>query len=360
MKYIALLALLCATPLHAQTDVSLYDGMYSKEWEQERDALNNDKQHPAAAEKDAKHWNMNGGLHPEMTPSGTTSGYKRKSSGTRGTTGTRSSSYSSEFLERRREAVAQAREEAERKERERKERIARENAEDFRNGYATKMASSAAYYGEKHANDEYKMGEGARLLDESVRASDYATPPEVRPESYSVSEENELFDIMQKGMDTPSRLKLHVDTDGHYNTRVDASVISQKVDEARAQAVSRRQQTDEAKLKVKGHLERLRKSNFDFSALAAIFSKAGAAANDDTPKNSTATPQPQAADEGSKPDSALPRKQRTYEEYLYLLDRNKTDDFTDEDWDIFSQMVAEKDKQIDNESEKMKQQNKGQ
>lgn len=46
--------------------------------------------------------------------------------------------------------------------------------------------------------------------------------------------------------------------------------------------------------------------------------------------------------------------------YLYLLDHNETDDFTDEDWDILSQMVAEKDKQVDKENEKMKRQNKRQ
>ena len=98
IRFLLLMMLFYASSLFAQSPnggISLYDGMYSKKWEKERDEINNDKSTPMATDHANKKWVMNGGLHPEMGSEGIRSGYRSKGS----STGTKSSSYSSEFLE---------------------------------------------------------------------------------------------------------------------------------------------------------------------------------------------------------------------------------------------------------------------
>ena len=101
MRKLIILALLYAPSIHAQSPAL---GGFTKEDIKERDALNNDKSTPMAAEKATKEWNMNGGLHFESGTNGTRSGYSNRTKRTNSSTGTKSNSYSRDFLERRREA----------------------------------------------------------------------------------------------------------------------------------------------------------------------------------------------------------------------------------------------------------------
>lgn len=345
-KYFLSVMLFCTPSLFAQSPngISLYDGMYSKEWEKERDELNNDNNSPAALDKAVKKWNMNGGLHPEMTPKGLRSGYKRGKS----STGTHSSSYSNEFLESRREAMERTREEALRKERERKERMARENAADFRNAYNAKMMSSSAYYQDRYANDKYKMGEGAKELDKSLRGMDYASMPEVRTNSYDIKEENELLDIMQNGINNPQHVELHVDSEGYYDSPLGNGLVSEKVDEALA--LKKQREAEEARQEAQKYVEELKKSNFDFSSLLPLISVKGDADNNKSGISEIEKTEDKSTSESDKEEPL--KRQRTYEEYLYELSQNGGKDFTPEDWIIFRKMMSEKKEMLYKELDK--------
>ena len=337
IRFFLLMMLFYASSLFAQSPnggISLYDGMYSKEWEKERDEINNDKSTPMATDAANKKWIMNGGLHPEVGSEGIRSGYRSKGP----STGTKSSSYSSEFLERRREAMERAREEALRKERERKERIARENAADFRNGYNAKMASSSAYYQEKYVSDKYKMGEGARKMDQSLHGMDFASMPEVRTDTYEIKEENELLDILQNGIDNPQHVRLHVNADGYYDSVISKNLVSDKVDEALSQ--KQEKEAEEAKLEAMEYMEELKKSNFDFSSLLSLISVKNNTNDNESGISDTENTEEKSQNESDREEPL--KRQRTYEEYLYEMSQNGGKDFTNEDWAVFRKMIAEK------------------
>lgn len=355
MRKLIILALLYAPSIHAQSPAL---GGFTKEDIKERDALNNDKSTPMAAEKATKEWNMNGGLHFESGTNGTRSGYSNRTKRTNSSTGTKSNSYSRDFLERRREARERAREEAIRKERERKERIARENAADFRNGYNAKMASSSAYYDEKRRNDRYRMGEGARKLDQEIQAKNYVIRREIRQDSHSIKDENELLDIMQNGITSPDHVRMHVNQDGYYDSVIDKTLISDKVEEAKA-ANRHKKEIEDAKQKAKDYIESLRRNNFDFNSLLSVISKAKSTEeNDSKLTEKTVGEDNKAGTENEKGDSTKTKRKRTYEEYVYELNLNGGNDFDDDDWITFEEMRKNKEEGMRDELKKEQENNK--
>ncbi len=161
------------------TAQSLNGGMYSKEWENERDAINNTVRSTTHLQTSSQYWWMNGGAHVYMETGRSQSSQTRtRTSSTRRTstrkmTGTTSySGYSGqEFLER----LERYHEEQERKRRE----MQRQNAEDRRVGYERHFVKNAPKYAASARRDQYMSTTGAEKLDRSLKAENYYSLPQV-------------------------------------------------------------------------------------------------------------------------------------------------------------------------------------
>lgn len=179
----------CVQWLWAQS-VSLYDGMYSKQWTECRDKLLYKKINvpnfytPVNGLRIEREQTRVSTGKRAAAVSRSKSGYKSYSVGSR-------SNNVSHYGELRQQWIQQAR----RQETERKRRIAAENAADRQIGFARHTAMMSGFYSQKFARDQYLMGEGARELDESVRAMDFSNVPEQKVE---VMKGEELADILKE------------------------------------------------------------------------------------------------------------------------------------------------------------------
>lgn len=206
-----LVLLYCVQGLWAQ---SLNDGMYSKEWEEERDRINFNKKENSAASVAARKslWSLSSYNTAKLEiPVHTNNGWTTKNVGSNVNI-SRKVSYKvaqaekearrdaerREFAEQKRALIAAAQEKARRDEYERKKRIAAENAADRQMGYARHTAMMSGFYSQKYARDQYIMHEGARRLDESVHAMDFASVPEQKVE---VMKGNEMADLLKGGIE---------------------------------------------------------------------------------------------------------------------------------------------------------------
>lgn len=189
----------CVQGLWAQ---SLNDGMYSKKWEEDRDKRNHTSLYKSKVFNTSVDYNaVYKGIRIERGPAPTsTSTAKRTSTVKTSKSGYKTHSVGSHnnnvshYGELRRQGLENAR----REEAERKRRIAAENAADRQMGYARHMAMMSGFYSQKYARDQYLMNEGARRLDESVHAMDFATVPEQKVE---VMKGNEMADLLKGGIE---------------------------------------------------------------------------------------------------------------------------------------------------------------
>lgn len=184
----------CVQGLLAQ---SLNDGMYSKEWEEERDRINKiplykQKNFYTPVNYDVVYRGIRIERDPEPTSkSKRASTVKTSKSNRTYSVGSHNNSVS-HYGELRQQWLEKAR----REEYERKKRIAAENAADRQMGYARHTAMMSGFYSQKYARDQYMMNEGARRLDESVHAMDFADIPEQKVE---VMKGDELSDLLKGG-----------------------------------------------------------------------------------------------------------------------------------------------------------------
>lgn len=189
-----LVLLYCVQGLWAQ---SLHDGMYSKEWEEERDRINKiplykQKKFYTPVNYDVVYRGIRIERDPEPTSkSKRASTVKTSKSNRTYSVGSHNNSVS-HYGELRQQWLEKAR----REEYERKKRIAAENAADRQMGYARHTAMMSGFYSQKYARDQYIMHEGARRLDESVHAMDLASVPEQKVE---VMKGNEMADLLKEG-----------------------------------------------------------------------------------------------------------------------------------------------------------------
>lgn len=200
---------------------SLHDGMYSKEWEIERDRVvrewdkkfSNIKKsfRPPIINAGQIHSKISGGIRIEQesktTRAKNISTYKsNRKSYSVGSHNNNVSHYG--------ELRQQWMEEARRKEAERKRRIAAENAADRQMGFARHTARMSSFYQQKYARDQYMMNEGARKLDESVHAKDFIDTPEPKIETMKGKD---MAKILQKGKLIVSDIKQPLERDKHFN-----------------------------------------------------------------------------------------------------------------------------------------------
>lgn len=187
----------CIQGLWAQ-GISLHDGMYTEKWERERDEIANKPLYKPKVFNTPIDYNaVYRGIRVERVPTPTStvkrtttvssakSGYKTYSVGSH-------NNNKSHYGELRQQWAEEAKKKAE----EKKRRIAAENAADRQMGFMRHTAMMSGFYSQKYARDQYIMGEGARRLDESVHAMDFANVPE---QKVDVMKGKELADILQEG-----------------------------------------------------------------------------------------------------------------------------------------------------------------
>ena len=191
-----LVLLYCVQGLWAQ---SLNDGMYSKEWEEERDRINKIPLYkPKNFYTPVNYDVVYRGIRIERDPEPTSKSKRASTVKTSKSNRTYSVGSYNNSVSHYGELRQQWLEKARREEYERKKRIAAENAADRQMGYARHTAMMSGFYSQKYARDQYIMHEGARRLDESVHAMDFASVPEQKVE---VMKGNEMADLLKGGIE---------------------------------------------------------------------------------------------------------------------------------------------------------------
>lgn len=161
------------------TAQSLTGGMYSKEWENERDIIAKTVSSTTHLQPSSQYWWMNGGPRDyfgfdrsRSTQTMTQSSSTRRNSSRKMTGTTNNTVYKGgyHFLEN----LKRIHEQKEREEREKK----RQNAEDRRNGILANNAKMSGFRAQKRARDYYASTTVAENLDKSLTAENYYNLPQ--------------------------------------------------------------------------------------------------------------------------------------------------------------------------------------
>lgn len=154
-------------------------GMYSKEWENERDIIAKTVNSTTHLQPSSQYWWMNGGPRDyfgydrsQSTQTRTQSSSTRRNSSRKMTGTTNNTVYKGGdlFIEN----LKRFHEQKEREEREKK----RQNAEDFRVGKSNHILKTRGFYNQKSARDNYLSTTAAENLDKSLTAENYYNLPQ--------------------------------------------------------------------------------------------------------------------------------------------------------------------------------------